>query len=494
MKTKLMLNTTMSLLLQITTVICGFILPRLMLEYYGSEVNGLIQSIAQFLYIISFLELGVGQVIQSSLYKPLINNNLDQISKILKSGSKYFRTIALVIVGYIIVLCLLSQYIFQGSYDIFYTTTLIVTIGISSFAQYYFGLVDKIFLNSDQKGYIQFTVQVMLNIFNIIIVSYLIRQRYSLQFVKLVSAIIFLLSPIIIRLYINRNYKINRRIKYSEEPIKQKWNGVAQHISTVVLEGTDIIILTLFSTLSNVSIYSVYYMVISGVRQMYTSATSGVQSMVGALWAKNDKERFESVFQSIEIILHSVVTFLFSCVYVLMIPFVEVYTQGINDCNYIQPIFAAVLIIAYAIRCLRTPYNILILAGGHFKQTQNCHIVSAILNVSVSLILVSFYGLIGIAVGTLVAYTYQTLWMIFYNSKNLLHWPMQKVLKQVITDIFTAVLIFFSTGWIEMEEISYFGWFKMAILVALIGFVITVAISTLFFFSKFKTLFRLIKR
>ena len=77
MKKKLVINTTTSVLLQITTVICGFILPRLMLEYYGSEVNGLVQSIAQFLYVISFLELGVGQVIQSNLYKPLSTGDSD---------------------------------------------------------------------------------------------------------------------------------------------------------------------------------------------------------------------------------------------------------------------------------------------------------------------------------------------------------------------------------------------------------------------------------
>ena len=64
-------NTIASLIAQITAIVCGFILPRFFLEYYGSDVNGLINSITQFLGIISFLELGVGAVVQSSLYKPL---------------------------------------------------------------------------------------------------------------------------------------------------------------------------------------------------------------------------------------------------------------------------------------------------------------------------------------------------------------------------------------------------------------------------------------
>ena len=494
MKKKLFLNTIMSFLLQITTVICGFILPRLMLKYYGSEVNGLTQSIAQFLYIVSFLELGVGQVIQSCLYKPLSIGDLEHISKIIKSGNSYFRLIALVLIGYIALLSIFSPYVFGVTSNSGYIITLVLVMGVGSFAQYYFGLVDKILLNADQKGYVQVTLQIFANLLNVLLVSSFMHRGYPIQIVKLASAVIFLFVPIIIRFYINKNYKINRKIEYCEEPIKQKWNGAAQHIATVIFEGTDVIVLTLLSTLSNVSIYSVYCMVISGVRQLYTSATAGIQSMVGALWTHNDKKQFENVFHGIEIILHFVVVFLFCCVGILIVPFVRVYTQGIKDCNYIQPLFALVLTIAYAIRCLRTPYNILILAVGHYKQTQSCHIVSAVLNVVVSIVAVSLWGLVGIAIGTLIAYAYQTVWMMFYNSKNLLHWPLHRIIKQVIVDISTAVLICLSTACIKMETVSYLGWFKMAIIVAIMAFLITSIMAVLFYLPQIKVLYRMIKR
>lgn len=494
MKRKLILNTTMSLLLQITTVICGFILPRLILEYYGSEVNGLIQSIAQFLYIVTFLEMGVGQVIQSSLYKPLSTGDLSIISKILKSGSKYFRTIASILVVYIFALAAGSSYVFGGTNNWTYTATLTLVIGLNSFAQYYFGLGDKILLNADQRGYIQYTIQIISNVLNIFLVSFLIRSGFSIQIVKLVTAVIFLMSPIAIRLYVNKHYKIDRRISYAEEPIKQKWNGVAQHVATVALEGTDIIVLTLFSTLSNVSIYSVYYMIVSGIKQLYTAATNGIQSMVGTLWAQNDKRSFESVFQCIETVLHFVVVYLFTCVVILIVPFIKVYTFGIEDCDYIYPAFALILTIAYAIRCLRTPYNIVILAGGHYKQTQTCHIVSALLNIVISVIAVSFFGLIGIAIGTLIAYVYQTIWMMHYISKNLLCWPIRKVLKQLIVDLALALSIYFSSTWIELGAISYLSWISMAIFVAVIGLVITVVLSLMFYFPVCRNLLRMIKK
>ena len=73
---KLALNTITSLVLQVVSVICGFILPRLILESFGSDVNGLVNSITQFLGVITLLDLGVGAVVQSALYKPLISSGV----------------------------------------------------------------------------------------------------------------------------------------------------------------------------------------------------------------------------------------------------------------------------------------------------------------------------------------------------------------------------------------------------------------------------------
>jgi hypothetical protein len=89
-KKLLIFNTLSSLIFQITTIICGFILPRLILQTFGSTTNGLVNSITQFLQIISFMELGVGAVVQSSLYKPLVDKDNKLISKITVSARRFF--------------------------------------------------------------------------------------------------------------------------------------------------------------------------------------------------------------------------------------------------------------------------------------------------------------------------------------------------------------------------------------------------------------------
>ena len=101
---KLQLNTISSLLNQLITVICGFILPRYILSYYGSTVNGLVSSVQQLLGLISFCELGVGMVVESALYKPLADNDNVLTSKILISARKFFDKVGIILSVYVVLL------------------------------------------------------------------------------------------------------------------------------------------------------------------------------------------------------------------------------------------------------------------------------------------------------------------------------------------------------------------------------------------------------
>lgn len=477
-------NTAASLIAQITTLICGFILPRLFLQHYGSEVNGLVNSISQFLSVIAFLELGVGAVVQSSLYKPLAEKDNQQISKVVVSANKFFQRLACILLVYVISLMIIYPFIANQNFGFIYTATLIAAISISSFAQYYFGIVNSLLLNADQRGYIQYNAQTVTIILNTIVCAIMISMDGTIQIVKLVTSLIYLARPIILQIYVNNHYTINWKIKYTQEPIKQKWNGVAQHVASVVLDGTDTIVLTVFSTLSNVSIYSVYFLVVKGVKTLFLSVTNGIQALIGELWAKQELDQLKSFFGWIEWLIHTGTTYVFSCTAALIVPFIQVYTLGIRDANYIQPTFAILLTLANAMHCLRLPYNIMVLAAGHYKQTQRNYIVAAILNIAVSVLTVKIWGLIGVTIGTLVAMTYQTIWLAIYDSRHFIYWPLKKVIRQFLVDIISSFLIISFGSHIVLKDITYFNWFFMAIKVAIVALFVAFCLNSLFYRSK----------
>lgn len=138
----------------------------------------------------------------------------------------------------------------------------------------------------------------------------------------------------------------------NEEPIKQKWNGIAQHVAYIILENNDVIVLTAFSTLANVSIHSVYYMVVGGIKALFLSGTNGVQAVMGEYLAINEKEKLEKFFKGVEFTIHTVVILLYSITATLIVPFVQVYIKGVTVVNYVQPVFAFTLVAAHIVNCL----------------------------------------------------------------------------------------------------------------------------------------------
>lgn len=491
---KLALNTVSSLALQVVSVICGFILPRLILETFGSDVNGLVNSITQFLGVITLLDLGVGAVVQSALYKPLADNDTNMISKIYVSANKFFRRLAEILLVYVVLLMIFYPMLVNKSFGHMYTALLIAAICISSFAQYYFGIVNSLLLNADQRGYIQYVAQIITLILNTFACYIIIKLGASIQIVKLTTSLIFLLRPLFLVFYVKKQYSIDKKITYTEEPIKQKWNGMAQHFASYVLNGTDNIVLTMFSTLGNVSIYSVYNVVIIGVKNALLSVTNGFQSLIGEMLAKKETMKLNAFFGFVEWFLHTGTTLVFGCTGVLIVDFVRVYTYGINDADYIQPLFAVLITIANAGHCLRLPYNILILAAGHYKQTQSNYIIAMILNIVVSIATVKMWGLVGVAIGTLIAMAYQTVWMAKYDSKNIICWPFKNFLKQCGVDAITVIIASLATFKIPMLSVSYVSWFLLAIEAFGIWLIISIVINTIFYRERVLSIFIRVKR
>lgn len=488
--TKLMLNSASSLAYQLVTIICGFILPRFFLTNYGSEVNGVVSSITQFLGFISLAECGVGAVVQSTLYKPLADNNIVLVSKIVVSSERFFRRIAYILVGYTAVLMVVYPLIAIDSFDYHYTLILIFVISISTFAQYYIGITYKLLLNADQLGFIQYTIHALALVLNTVICIFLMQNGASVQVVKLTTSLIFLVQPMLLSIFAKRKYCIDYKVVFTEEPIKQKWNGLAQHIATVVLGNTDVVVLTLLSTLENVSVYAVYHLVVNGVKQIVSSTTNGIQAMFGNMLAKNEINELNSSFERIEWLLHTLVTFVFSVTAVLIIPFVRVYTSGITDANYIVPTFAYMITLAQASYCLRLPYNIMVLAAGHYKQTQGSAIIEAIINIVVSVVFVFRFGLVGVALGTLVAMVYRTIYLANYLRKNILYRKLCHFIKHLSVDILATMILFVIVSvfspFFEIKQIDYFSWFVLAVKVTLTAGAVQVFVNIVFYGKKLK--------
>ncbi|MBR2336981.1 MAG: sugar isomerase [Clostridia bacterium] len=478
---KLKLNTSVAFINQIVTLVCGFVLPRLILSKYGSSVNGLVTSISQFLGLITLCELGVGAVVQSALYKPLAYNDRNGISRIMISARKFFHKVGFILLAYVTVLMLTYPLTVKEEFKFFSTVFLIGAISISFFAQYFFGITNQLLLNSDQKAYLPLVFQIVSTVLNVIASVVLINLGASIQIVKLTTSLVFLIRPIALYIYVNRKYDINYSLKLKGEPIAQKWNGLAQHIASVVQGNTPTIVLTFFSTLVKVSIFNVYNLVVNGLKQIIVSLTTGVSALFGNMLAKNEEKEINATFNTVEWWIHTITTLVFTVAGVLIVPFVRVYTDGVVDANYIQPLFGVVLVLSGAVYCLRLPYSIIVLAAGHYKQTQASAIIEVIVTVVVALSLVFFADLFAVAFSLLAAMIYRTMYYVLYLKKHLLKRSLSLFIKQMLVDGVTVVLIVFATVFIPLQSLSYFSWIVLAIEVLAIAVGICLVVNFLLY-------------
>ncbi len=491
---KLILNTFFGLLKQVVTLICGFILPRYMLIYYGSSVNGLVSSIGHFLSFISLLDMGVGAVVQSNLYKPLAEKNTAQISKVIKSSERFFRRLAYVFIVYVFALCFIFPTMLQGNYDIWFTVSLLLIIAISTLVQYLFGMTYQLLLNADQRSYVSLIMQIATIILNTLFSVILMRLGASIHTVKLTTALVFIARPILQSVYVKRHYQINRNIQFVGEPIKQKWNGFSQHLAAVVCQNIDVAVLTLFSTLQNVSIYSVYYGVTNGVEQIIMTAATGLESLFGNMIAKDEKDKLIKTFEAVEWITHAGVTLIFTIAAITIVAFISVYTKGITDADYIAPFFGALLVIAYGTQCLRIPYFRVIKAAGHFKETQNGAYISAGLNIVITVLFVFKYGLVGAAAGTLVAMFYHTCYFVWYLQKHIIQRPARYFIGYLMSDAVVATASYLFTRGIVMYCTSYVEWFFLAIKVGIIVLAVSACVNLIAYRTQIGCVVRFVKK
>lgn len=492
---KAFLNITVSLILQFVTLVCGFIIPKMIIESFGSGVNGLISSITQFLGYITLLESGVGPVVRSALYVPIAKRDKNSICNILKSSEKFFKKVAIILVIYIVILSIVYPILVNNEFNYIYTISLIIIIAISTFGEYFFGITYKLYLQAEQKTYIVSLVQIIGCVLNAIAVVILIKFGATVHIVKLVSSLVFVLRPIIQNVYVKKKYNINFENVDKNYKLQQKWDGMAQHIAKVIHSNADVTILTIFSNVVEVSVYSVYFLVVRGIRSIIEALASGIDSSFGDMIARNEKEKLNKSFNIYEVFYYTLITIIYACTIILIVPFIKVYTAGITDANYIRPLFAFLLVSSEVAWSIRFPYNTITHAAGRFKETKKGAWVEAITNLVISLILVIKFGIVGVAIGTLIAMTIRTVEFLYYSSKHILGRKVFCGLKKIIICVCEITLIVFVINCIpRLDVISYSTWIVQALIVFGISCSIVILINSLIFRKEFKELFTLFKK
>ena len=149
-----LINMISGLILQTFTILSGFILPKIILTCFGSEVNGLVSSLNQFLSYISLVEGGITGVVMANLYKPIVEKDEQKISAVMVTANRFFKKIGILFVAYSVGLSIVYPLLFKTEFNFAYVCSLTLILSITVLVQYMFSITLKTLLDADKRVYV----------------------------------------------------------------------------------------------------------------------------------------------------------------------------------------------------------------------------------------------------------------------------------------------------------------------------------------------------
>ena len=490
-----LLNISLSLLLQVVSVISALIVPRLILSTFGSSVNGLTASITQFLNYIALIEGGITGVIAANLYKPLVDKDWSKLSSVVSTARAFYQKIGLIFVGYTIVIGLVYPHVVDTGFDSLYVFVLTCVLSVGLLLQYMFSLTMTTLLNADKKGYVVSLLSIFVTIGNIGLIILVVKLYPDIILLKAVGAALFVLKPVVFGIYIKKHYAIDWRAPTDNTLIKQRWNGFAINLAFFIHVSTDVTILTLMCDLKTVSVYTVYFLIVSKISVLIHSVASGIEPTIGQAYAKNDVRELHEKLDLYEYITFFSVGILFSLMALLITPFVLIYTDGINDADYNQPIFGSLIVLAEALYLLKYPHVTLSYVANKFKEITASAYVEVAINIVVSIALIKPFGLVGLAIGTASGMLYRMIFHVFFTRKMIPD-RRQSIFyrKLLILLVASALGVFLCQFVFPFSSLTVYSWIIHGFVYGLVFVGIYAVVSGLFFRKEINYFIKYIKK
>lgn len=396
-------NSISSVLANLISIIVSFFARTFFIRILGAELLGLNSLLINILSVLSIFELGLGNAIVFHLYKPIKDNNEEYIIKLMNFYKKSYHIIGLVILLLgILIMPFLRFFIsdLESDVNVYFAFLLFLLCTVIS----YFLSYKRNLIIANQKNYIISLIHaaylIIMNVLQIIII-YLTRNYYYFLIVKLMSV---LMENIIITIMANKLYPYIRGNskktidKTLEKDIFSRIKALFFHkIGTVIVLSTDNIIISYFFGVITVGIYSNYYMVIDAIDTLFGQIITSTTASVGNMLISNDKKVSYTIFNRMRFL-----NFWISCLcgislFLLLQPFIRIW---IGDSYLLSISIIFIIVFNFFQKMMRKIYITFKDSAGIWREDKFIPLIEAILNIIFSIVLLKFFGLIGVFLGT----------------------------------------------------------------------------------------------
>ena len=480
---KAIINIIANVFVQLTSIIIGLIVPKLLISNYGSTVNGLIQMITQIVSYFGIIEGGVATAAGVALYKPLLENNEEKINRIMTAVKEFYLKTGFffLILGGLV--CILYPLSIMNQID--FITSLIITVllMIISIAGYLIFNKYNMILVSDQKHYITLISSALANILVAIVQIVLISYKVNILIVVLATPLLGIIRLLLIRKYVKTKYSYitykSDRPDYSA--IKNKWNALSLNVSQMCKIVIPLIVLNLMFDLKVVSVYSVYSMIFRVGSSLIETIGNSLTAGFGNLIAEGNNNNLRRVYDISETLIISFISIVSLGFFILTSSFIKIYIGENPDISYQCPLLAVSFIINEAILNIRFSPKIILKANGILKQVSRIAIFEIILATILTPIFCYIFGFQAVLFGSIISGVIQSIYMIVFVNKNIMKTSLMVIVRKLLVNIIGIIISYvLIVNFINIEPVGYVQFIIDGICVVIISFIVLFTLSFLF--------------
>lgn len=408
-------NSTIALFAQIINIIISFITRTVFIYTLGADYLGINGLFTNVLSMLSLAEMGLGTAIIYAMYRPLAIGDEKKTSALMNLYAKAYRIIGLIIGIIGILLIPFLDYLINDQPNIPHLTIIYLLFLTNTVISYFFTYKRSIIIAS-QHGYINTINQLtFLIIQNIVQITLLIVFKQYLLYL-MVQIVCTLSSNVAISTkadkmfpYLKRNQKERVDKQTKRQITKNVLAMMSNKIGSVVVTGTDNILIAAFVGIYWVGLYSNYVLIVTTIKSLIMQIMNAITASVGNLVASENNLKSFDIFKKIFFVNFVMTTFCSIFLYILLNPFIYLWIGQ----NYLLDENLVILIVAnFFIIQMRQPAIVFIDTYGLFWQIKWKSLCEAGINLVVSLILLISFGLgiKGVLLGTLISNLLTNVW------------------------------------------------------------------------------------
>lgn len=459
---KSLLNAITALLNMAVTSVVGLVLGKTILMQYGSAYNGVNATISQIISTIMVLEGGFTLASNIALFEPLAKKDYGVANGILAATKKRFLTVGGIAFLIGIIIALVYPLLVSSEIPYFDFFLLMLTVLIPSCFNLGVNMKHRVLLLTEQKEYIisiSSTITYLIgNIAAIIAMNF----GVSLLVARMIIMASLLLNYGLVGAYCRYKYPF---VNYSVKPMFKKIKGtksvIALKLTTLAYTTLPIIAISVIPEKGTLlaSVYAVYKSIIAMIRNCLSSITNAPRLGFGALLAEGREEEAKKLFVHYELITCIGLGVVLGATCLLILPFVDVYTMGVNDANYHDVKLAVIMLLTTFLEILHIPSGQMIQMAGKFEASKAIQLWACILLLITLIGGGALFGLYGIVASTLIAAAFLALAEIIYTRRKIFKLGIKSFVKNAApcTIVCLTTTIIGLSGLIEVKNYLEFA-------------------------------------